>query len=59
VVHRIYPKEVPLENPFRGVLRTHEKKMKPAATRAEAYALAYALKESGHPHLGAAALIQL
>jgi integrase len=57
VVHRLYPKEVAHENPFRGVLRVYVKKAKSAATRAEAYALAGALKEIGEPHLGAAALI--
>ncbi len=57
VVHRTHPTTVPTENPWRGVLRITTKKAKPAATRAEVYALAYKLKELGEPHLGAAALI--
>jgi integrase len=48
---------VPGENPWRGVLRVASRKTKPAATRAEAYALASKLRELGEPHLGAAALI--
>lgn len=57
VVHRTHPSSVPTENPWRGVLRITKKKTKPAASRAEAYALAYKLREVGEPHLGAAALI--
>jgi hypothetical protein len=57
IVARLYPDEVPNLNPFRGVLRVHTRKIKPAASRAEAYALAEALKRIGEPHLGAAALI--
>jgi len=57
VVHRLYPKDVGLENPFRGVLRIGGKRSKRAATREEAYALATALNEIGEAHLGAAALI--
>ncbi len=57
VVHRTHPSSVPTENPWRGVLRILTKKTKPAASRAEAYALAYKLRELGEPHLGAAALI--
>ncbi len=57
VVHRTHPTTVPTENPWRGVLRVTTKRTKPAATRAEAYALAVALRELGEPHLGAAALI--
>lgn len=45
------------ENPFEGVLKIGGSKTKVAATRAEAYALAEALKWIGEPHLGAAALI--
>jgi hypothetical protein len=41
----------------KGVERDTTKRTKPAATRAEAYALARSLKEIGEPHLGAAALI--
>jgi integrase len=57
VVHRTHPSTIPTENPFRGVLRVMSTKTKPAATRAEAYALANQLREMGEPHLGAAALI--
>jgi integrase len=57
IVARVNPDEVPNLNPFRGVLRVHTRKIKPAASRAEAYALAEALKRIGEPHLGAAALI--
>ncbi len=57
VVHRTHPTTVPVENPFRGVLRVTTRKTKPAATRAEAYALAAQLNKMGEPHLGAAALI--
>ena len=57
VVHRLHSTTVPVENPWRGVLRVTTKKTKPAASRAEAYALAMKLRELGEPHLGAAALI--
>jgi integrase len=57
IIHRTHPSSVPTENPWRGVLRTTSKKAKPAASRAEAYALAYKLRDLGEPHLGAAALI--
>ncbi len=57
IVHRTHPSSVPTENPWRGVLRTTTKKAKPAASRAEVYALAHKLRELGEPHLGAAALI--
>ena len=57
MVRRLYPRTVPADNPFRGVLKEGGTKTKPAATRAEAYALAKALKNIGEPHLGAAALI--
>ena len=57
VVRRLFPKTVPADNPFRGVLKVGGSKTKEAATRAEAYALAYALRDIGEPHLGAAALI--
>ena len=57
VVRRLYPKTVPIDNPFKGVLKEGGTKAKPAAARAEAYALAEALKSIGEPHLGAAALI--
>jgi len=57
VVRRLHPSVVPAENPWRGVLKDLETTVKPAATRAEAYALAYALRDIGEPHLGVAALI--
>jgi hypothetical protein len=57
VVHRLYPKTVLFENPFRGVMKVGGGKHKVAATRGEVYALAQALRACGHPHLGAAALI--
>ena len=57
VVRRLAPTAVPAENPWRGVERDTTKKIKPAATRAETYSLAYALREIGEPHLGVAALI--
>lgn len=57
VVRRLAPTIVPAENPWRGVDRETSKQPKPAATRAEAYALAQALRAIGEPHLGAAALI--
>lgn len=57
VMRRLAPAAVPTENPWIGVERTTGTATKPAATRAEAYALAYALRDIGEPHLGAAALI--
>ena len=57
IVRRLYPNVVPHENPFEGILKVRTNQTKIAATRAEAYALAHALKEIGEPHLGAAALI--
>ena len=57
VVRRLHPTVVPMENPFRGVIKDLAKMTKVAASRAEAYALAHALRDIGAPHLGAAALI--
>ena len=58
VVQRKHPSVVPPGNPWAKVERVERKKrIKPAAMRSEAYALAYALREIGEPHLGAAALI--
>jgi hypothetical protein len=57
IVRRLYPNVLGSENPFEGVLKIGGSKSKVAATRAEVYALADALKEIGEPHLGAAALI--
>jgi integrase len=57
VVRRDWPTQFP-ENPWHGItLVRRQKGVKKAVTREEAYALATALKEIGHPHLGAAALI--
>jgi hypothetical protein len=44
IVRRLYPRVVPLENPFEGILKINKKQTKSAATRAEAYSLATALK---------------
>ena len=57
VVRRLYPAVMPAENPFEGVHKIGGSKTKDAASRAEAFALAFVLKEMGEPHLGAAALI--
>ncbi|RTL67538.1 MAG: hypothetical protein EKK41_16950 [Hyphomicrobiales bacterium] len=57
IVQRLHSDVVPIANPFVGVEKNLAKAVKPAATRAEVYALAHALKELGEPHLGAAALI--
>lgn len=57
VVAREWP-EAFGRNPWSGITLVRRRRaQKPAATRAEAYALAQALRETGHPHLGAAALI--
>lgn len=56
-MRRRHPDVVSAENPWAGVERDLRKKMKAAASRAEAYALAEKLREIGEPHLGAAALI--
>lgn len=56
VVARLYPKDVPLPNPFRGVELTHGKGKRPAATREDAYALHGALVAAGEPHLAVAPL---
>jgi hypothetical protein len=57
VVHRLYPKLVPSNNPFRGVELEHGKATTRAASRAEAYALHQALVAAGDPHLAAVPLI--
>jgi len=57
VMRRLHPDIVPVTNPWCGVERDTSKRTKAAATRAEAYALADALRQIGEPHLGAAALI--
>jgi hypothetical protein len=50
-VHRLYPKVVPHDNPFRGVELDHGKETTVPATRAAAYALHHALIAAGEPHL--------
>jgi hypothetical protein len=57
VVHRLYPKLVPSNNPFGGVELEHGKATTRAASRAEAYALHQALVAAGDPHLAAVPLI--
>ena len=56
-MHRLYPKSVPSENPFRGVGLEHGKNTTRPATRAEAYALHAALIAVGEPHLAAVPLV--
>jgi hypothetical protein len=56
-VQRRYPELFHDTNPFEGLERIHAKAEIAPATREEAYALARALKDIGHPHLGAAPLI--
>ncbi|WP_424956119.1 hypothetical protein [Hyphomicrobium sp. 1Nfss2.1] len=57
VVARLYPKDVPALNPFRGVELTHGRGKRPAATREDAYALHNALIAAGEPHLAVAPLV--
>lgn len=59
VVQRRYPDQFHPTNPFEGLERLHpdQKEEITPATRDQAYALAEALQELGHPHLGAAPLI--
>ncbi len=63
-VARLHPDPFPktpdgfVVSSFHGIDRVRRRaKQKPAATLAEAWALAEALRVAGHPHLGAAALI--
>jgi len=56
-VHRLYPKVVPADNPFRGVELEHGKGTTTPATRGEAYALHAALVAAHEPHLAAVPLI--
>jgi len=57
-VQRQFPEIFPVGNHFKGIeLKPREKQTKKPATVEEAYALAGALADMGHPHLGAAALI--
>ena len=57
VVQRQYPNLFYTTNPFQGLERIHSGIEIEPATREQAYALAEALKEMKHPHLGAAPLI--
>jgi len=57
VVQRRYPDLFYDTNPFEGLDRIHSEGEILPASRDEAYALAAALKEMGHPHLGAVPLI--
>jgi hypothetical protein len=50
-------KDVPLRNPWRGVDRDKSTGTTRPCSRAEAYALAYALRDAGHPLLGAIPII--
>lgn len=56
-VHRLHPTVVPEHNPFEDVTRDYQTKETTPATRTEAYALAEALAELGHPSLGFTALV--
>lgn len=57
VVARLHPKDVPSQNPFRGVELTHANAKRPAATREEAYALHEALVAAGEQHLAVVPLV--
>ncbi|MEM6623843.1 MAG: tyrosine-type recombinase/integrase [Pseudomonadota bacterium] len=58
VVARSHPSQFPHDNPWKGItLVKRRSSVKAFATRKEAYALAYALRDIDHPHLGAAAII--
>jgi len=57
VVQRRYPELFHNTNPFQGLERVHSVGEIAPATREDAYALAKALKDTGHPHLGAVPLI--
>ena len=57
VVHRLYPKVVPKDNPFRGVEMQHGNDTAQPASRTEAYALHKVLLDAGEPHLAAVPLI--
>lgn len=57
VVARLHPKDVPTQNPFRGVELTHANAKRPAGTREEAYALHKALVSAGELHLGLVPLV--
>ena len=57
VVARLHPKDVPTQNPFRGVELTHANAKRPAATRQEAYSLHEALIAVGEQHLAVVPLV--
>ena len=56
-VRRLHPAVVPAENPFADVTRDYRTEETKPATRAEAYVLANALADLGHPSLGLVALV--
>jgi hypothetical protein len=57
VVQRRYPDLFHPTNPFVGLERIRQVTETAPTSREEAYALAFALRKIGHPHLGAAPLI--
>ena len=57
MVHRLYPKVVPAQNPWVGVILDGGKQEIVPATREEAFALSSAIAAEGHPHLAAVPLI--
>jgi hypothetical protein len=59
VVHRLYPKVVPAQNPWIGVILDGGKQEIVPATREEAVALSSAIAAEHHPHLAAVPLICL
>lgn len=56
-VRRLHPRDVPADNPFRGLALTHGKGTSHAATRDQALALHRALIAADEPHLAAVPLI--
>ncbi len=56
-VARIEPQVMPGENPWRGVVKESTGREKPAATRAQAYALSAAIRAAGHPQLALAPVV--
>lgn len=57
VVHRLYPKVVPAENPFRGVELDYSRGTTRPASREEAFALHRALIAAGEPYLAVVPLV--
>lgn len=57
VVRRLYPDDVPAENPWRGVELVHGNETTRPATRDEAYLLHKALVAAGQPWLAAVPLV--